>query len=133
MIVLHILRLLEVNGFGTLNESLFYEELPIDGMGIAAISRGGGSIRRGRINIQDFDLYSRGENDLTSADALEKVWQFIADNDFFFCELPTVPGKSSKQYAKVDVIPMGNLENLGKDESNRKVYRWAYQVNYVKE
>lgn len=131
MITLHFLQYLSDNGFGILEEALFWESMPIDGIGIGILSRGG-PLQRGRLASQTADLYSRGANDLVGGDNLEKIWEFLADNEFV-CSLPPVPNKSLKTYTKVNIIPVSNLENLGKDETGRMIWRCSYQLNYVKE
>jgi hypothetical protein len=131
MITLHIAQLLDEQGFGTIDTDLFWEKLPIDIDGIYIISRGGEAYRNRRLN-QNFDIYSRHANDLLGADKLEKIWEYITD-DGIVCDLPIVPGVSNKEYKRVRIIPISNLENLGEDEAGRKIWRWSYTVNYIKE
>lgn len=134
MITLHILQLLSDNNFGTIEDSLFWDEMPIDKTGIGILTRGGPMARSNRA-YQDFDLYSRGENDIAGADQLEKVWEFFSENEYI-CELPPVTEgavKSNKLYQRVNITPQGNIENLGKDETGRKVWRSSWRLNYIKQ
>jgi hypothetical protein len=130
MITLHILKLLEDSGFGTIGTDLHWETLPIGKDGVFIISRGGETHRNFRAT-QSFDLYSRGANSLKSADKLEKIWEFISE-DVVVCDLP-ITAESHKEYKRVRFIPEANMENLGEDEAGRKIWRWSYQVNYIKE
>ena len=131
MITLHIAKLLEQEGFGTLDQDIHWEKLPIDTTGIFVISRGGTSFINNRA-VQSFDIYSREVNDLLGADKLEKIWEFVTE-DGVICDLPIVPNVSHKQYQRVRIIPQSALENIGEDESGRKIWRWSYTVNYIKE
>lgn len=131
MITLHFAQLLENEGFGTLDTDIFWEKLPIDIDGIFVISRGGTSFINNRAT-QAFDIYSRHANALLGADKLEKIWEFVTE-DGVVCDLPPIPNVSHKEYKRVRIIPQSNLENLGEDEAGRKIWRWSYQLNYIKE
>lgn len=131
MITLHFCKLLEEQGFGTLDTDIFWEKLPIDTDGIFVVSRGGTSFINNRAT-QSFDIYSRQANALLGADKLEKIWEYITE-DGVVCDLPPVTGVSNKQYKRVRIIPQSNLENLGEDPTGRKIWRWSYQLNYIKE
>lgn len=133
MITLHILQLLEDNGFGTIDakvNGLYWEELPLDGIGVAIFSRGA-TIGRGSRNIQAFDLYARGSSNLKGADTLEKIKEYI-DNNYVTCTLPVTP-KSTKQYTRVTLEITGNIENLGLDEQDRLIFRISGEAIYDKE
>ena len=134
MITLHVLQLLANNDLGTMGESLFWEEMPIDGVGVGILSRGGPMLRS-NLASQSFDLYARGANNPAGGQLLEKIWEFLAAKEFIVA-LPEVTDgevKSTKSYTRVNVIPQGNIENIGKDETNRIVWRSSWQLNYVKE
>lgn len=130
MVTLHILQLLQDNGFGTIDTDLFWEKLPLGKSGVAIISRGG-PVTYGRRNIgQNFDLYSRGTTDLLGAHKLEKIQEFFADN-YPTCDLPVTP-KSNKQYKKVRIMPREVVTNLGQDENDRVIFVTSAQVIYQK-
>lgn len=133
MITYHILKLLEDEGFGTIDalvDGLYWEVLPLNGQGVAIYSRGS-AIGRGLREIQAFDLYSRGSSNLKGADKLEKIKEYI-DNNYVQCTLPTAP-KSIKQYEKVTLEITGNIENLGLDENGRLLFRLSGEAIYNKE
>lgn len=128
MITLHILQLLQNEGFGTLETDLFWEKLPLNKNGVAIYSRGG-SLNRQTSKVQPFDLYSRGTNDLLGADKLEKIWEYFTK--LTICDLPTT-AKSNKIYRNVRFTP-SSIENLGQDETDRLVFRLSAEVIYTKE
>lgn len=133
MITLHILQLLEDNGFGTIDatvDGLYWEKLPLNGIGVAIFSRGT-TIGRGLREIQAFDLYARGSSDLKGADTLEKIKEYIDDN-YVTCTLPITP-KSIKEYTRVTLEITGSVENLGLDEQDRLIFRISGEAIYDKE
>ena len=132
MITLHILQLLADNGFGTMNQDLFWEKLPLDKNGVAIMSRGGVITGARSRNTLAFDLYCRGKNDLLSADRLERIRKLLID-EYPVCDLPTVSGKSNKQYKNVRFVLISNVENLGLDETDRLLWRLSCEVIYNKE
>lgn len=132
MITLHILQYLEDNGFGTIDTSLFFEKQPLDKNGVAIFSRGGERAYGRRRAIQRFDLYSRGNSDLTGADKLDKIATFFQDTYDETCELPAVPNVSNRQYKKARITEIDNVENIGLDETDRVIFRLGAQVIYEK-
>lgn len=132
MITLHILQLLEDEGFGTIDattDGLYWEKLPLKGIGVAIFSRGTAMSRATRTS-QQFDLYSRGTSDLLGADKLEKIAEYVRAN-FVACTLPTTP-KSNKVYENVTLEVTGAIENLGLDETDRVIFRLPLEVKYDK-
>jgi len=132
MITLHIIQLLQNEGFGTIDapvNGLFWEKLPLNSTGVAIFSRGT-ELGRGLRSSQAFDLYSRGTSDLRGADNLEKIMEYIEGN-FVQCDLP-LTAKSNKQYKKATIVMTSNVENLGLDENDRLIFRISAEVNYNK-
>lgn len=132
MITLHLLQYLQNNSFGTRDVSLFYEKMPLDGDGIAIYSRGG-EMLAGRSSFRKrFDLYSRGSDDYTGADKLEKIREFFADGFETLCTLPTVPGISDRLYRKCRITEIGDIENIGANGEDRVIYRLSAEILYQK-
>ncbi len=131
MITLHILQLLSDEGFGAIDTDLFWEDMPLNKNGVAIYSRGGTLFRGRNKAIQSFDLYSRGNSAPQAADKLEKIWEYFVDN-YVTCDLPIVSGKSNKLYNKARFSPIANIGNLGKDETDRLLFRLSMEVVYVK-
>ena len=77
MITLHIAKLLEGEGFGIIDQDLFWEEMPLDSNGnardgIRIVTRGSELSRNGT-RTQDFDIYSRSSNKVTGSKKLENI------------------------------------------------------------
>ena len=132
MITLHILQYLHENGFGTIDEDLFFEKLPLGKSGVAIFSRGGGQSSGRASASQTFDLYSRGSSDMTGMDKLEKIRQLFAQSYGELCELPIVPDVSNRVYKNCRFVPIDNIENLGLDDEDRVIYRLGAQIIYQK-
>lgn len=130
MLTLHILKFLEDEDFGTIAVDLFWEDFPLNKNGVAIYSRAG-TMYRGRKAVQAFDLYSRAESAPQAADKLEKIWEMFVDN-YVVCDLPVVPNVSEKLYTSVRFVPIANIENLGKDETDRLLFRLSMEAIYTK-
>lgn len=133
MVTLHILQLLQDNGFGTIDalaDGLYFETLPLNGRGVAIFSRGT-SLRRGQRTQQSFDLYSRGTDNLNGAEKLEQIKEYF-DNNFVQCTLPTTE-LSSNLYTRASIEVVSNVENLGLDETDRIIFRLSAVITYNKE
>lgn len=133
MVTLHLLQYLQHNGFGTRDQNLFFEKLPLDAVGVAIYSRGGEKTYGRRSALQRFDLYSRGSDDMTGMNILDNISTFFADNYDDLCTLPTIPGLSNRQYTKARITTIGNIENLGLDENDRVIYRLGCEIIYAKQ
>lgn len=140
MITLHVLKLLENEGFGTIalqgNETgdtlLFLEKLPVGKEGIYIMSRGA-SLDRGQRKSLNFDLFARGANDMEGYQKLEEILHFFSNECYPVCQLPIVEGYSQNQYKNAAIIPIGNIENVGVDETDRVIYTMTAQIIYQKE
>jgi hypothetical protein len=133
MITLHLLEYLKDNGYGSsIDTDLFFEKLPLDKTGIAIFSRGGEATYGRRRCVQRFDLYSRGDSDLTGYDTLDKIRTFFSDNYDELCELPTITGVSNRVYKNARITAIDNIENLGLDETDRVIYRLGAEIIYEK-
>mgnify|MGYP001356959708 CR=1 FL=1 len=134
MMSLHLLALLENNGFGTIDFDLWNGELPMNKTGIALIPRGG-SVSDGGLVTQDFDLYARAitGQEIAMANLLEDIFIFLHRN--CQCTLPPYIGccEDIEAYKLIDIKGITPLEDLGRDLEGNKLYRWAYQIKYVKE
>lgn len=136
MIALHILKLLEDEGFGTIGTDLFFEEAPLDGQGkpkqgVWIVERGT-SVSRFNHQTQNFDIYSRYTNNLTGYKKLEDILDFLQEAYGEVCELPTVPPHSNTVYENVRITPVGSVENVGVDENSKIVRVISGTVQYNK-
>lgn len=135
MITLRILKLLEENGFGTLDidgttstDGLFFEKMPQGKTGVAIFSRGA-QMGHGMRVSQAFDLYSRGENDVEGYNKLDEIVKLMI-NSFTVCSLPVVEGIDEIDYSHCSIVPISNIENAGTDENDRVVYSATAQITY---
>ena len=132
MITLHILQLLQDNGFGVIDTDLFFEKLTLDKKGLYITSRGS-SMSRGTRQAQAFDIYARGANDVDGAKKLEQVIEFLKEAYADVCTLPIVPSISLTRYTNCSIQPTSNIESAGLDANNRIIYVISGQINYNKE
>jgi hypothetical protein len=114
------LKLLEEQGFGVIDESLFFQKLTLDrkGMYIADI---GDPIIKGQRRTYGFELFSRGNNDTDGYKMLSEVLDFLRDSYSDICELPAVPSLTDG-YSNVTVVPTSGITNVGLDDNNRIIY-----------
>ena len=136
MIALHILKLLEDEGFGTIDTDLFFEEAPLDGQGkpkqgVWIVERGT-SVNRFSTQTQNFDIYSRFSNKLTGYKKLEAILNYLQEAYGEVCELPAVPPYSSTVYENVRIEPTSSVENVGTDVDNKIVRVISGIVQYSK-
>lgn len=134
MITLHILKLLEDNGFGTIDTDLFYEEVPLDSrgypkQGVWIVTRGS-EVNRVDIGNQNFDIYSRYTNKLTGAVKLDNILNFLKESYGDVCTLPTVPPHSLTEYYNVRITPTSGVENVGTDDQDKVVRVISGNVKY---
>lgn len=135
MISLHILKLLESEGFGTLaltgsepNASLFFEKLPLDKTGVFVMSRGA-PLAKGQRVQQNLDFYARGINDIEGANRLNDILNFFRD-EYTVCDLPVIAGYSEIEYKNVYLEPVSSIENAGQDDTDRIIYVVSTTVRY---
>lgn len=137
MITLHIAKLLADNGFGTLDQDIFWEDMPVDSKGVPkdgiwVVSRGA-PVTRFQADYQAFDIYSRSKNKLQSSQKLEDILEFLTDAFETVCELPTVPPHSLTLYTDVVITPTSGIENVGTDEQDKVVRVISGEIKCKKE
>jgi hypothetical protein len=136
MVTLHICKWLELEGLGTLNTDIFWEEMPIDPTGkpidgIWVVSRGA-PLSRFNTTVQQFDIYSRYANKITGSLKLEAVLEKIKEMYTLVCELPQVPPESLTEYYNVRLRPVSGIENVGSDGQDKIVRVISAEVQYNK-
>lgn len=137
MISLHIAKLLEDNGLGTLaltgsemgSNLIFFEKLPVGKAGVYIMSNGD-ALQRGSRTTMSFDIYARGTNDLNGAQRLEDILKFFRNECYPVCDLPIVPGYSNKQYKNCVIVPSFNVTNQGLDSTDRVIYSASATITY---
>lgn len=134
MVSLHIAKLLEDEGFGTLETDLFWENIPLDSNsnpvdGLWVVTRGS-TLDRFNTTTQQFDVYSRFSNPLTGSKKLEGILEFLKEAYGEVCELPTVPPYSLTIYDDVRLRPISGIENVGVDAQEKIVRLISGEVQY---
>lgn len=137
MITLHIAKLLEDEGFGTLEQDIFWDDMPVNAAGkpvdgIWIVTRGA-PLTRFDITTQDFDIFSRYANKITGAQILEDILGFLKNAYGQVCELPEVPPYSYTRYYDVMLTPTSGIENVGIDQQNKVVRVISGEIKYKKE
>lgn len=137
MITLHIAKLLEDEGFGTLDLDIFWEDMPVDDDGspvdgIWIVPRGS-EISRFRVTRQAFDIFARYDDKVVSSQKLESILEFLQDAYGEVCDLPAVEGISETVYHNVQLMPTSGIENIGADEQDKVVRVISGEVIFNKE
>lgn len=123
MITLSLLKFIENNGLGVIDQDLFWQKLTLDKVGIYIADIGQTKERGGR-NIVQFELYSRGENDVDGYKRLQAVLDLL-NNNYVACALPSVQNGSqtiAEGFSNVTIMPPSSISNYGLDSQGRIIY-----------
>lgn len=127
-------KLLADEGFGTLDQDIFWEEAPLDSNGNAKdgvwIVTRAPEISRLSVNIQDFDIYARFSNKVTTQKKLTDILLFLQQAYGEVCDLPIVPPYSTTIYKDVVIEPTAGIENVGSDEQDKIVKVISGKIRY---
>lgn len=128
MVSLSLLKYLENNDFGKIDENLFWEKMGIDEDGVY-ITDIGGSQDRGSRPSMTYTIYSRAEDDVEAYRQLQAIADFLKSS-FAICELPAVPPVTDYGYNNVTIMPPSTITSVGQDANGRVVYSITGQVYY---
>ena len=128
MITLALLKYLEDNGVGKIDQDLFWEKLGLDKVGIYITSTGV-SRNRGERRRQDYTIYSRGTADVSGYEKLEQVHELL-DNSYDVCKLPAAPPALAEGYENVTIMPPASISNIGVDANGRVIWSFAGTIYY---
>lgn len=123
MITLSLLKFIENNGLGVIDQDLFWQKLTLDEVGIYIADIGQTKERGGR-NIVQFELYSRGDNDVDGYKRLQAVLDLL-NNNYVVCNLPSVQNGSeviTEGFSNVTIMPPSSISNYGLDSQGRIIY-----------
>lgn len=123
MITLSLLKFIENNGLGVIDQNLFWQKLTLDKVGIYIADIGQTKERGGR-NIVQFELYSRGDNDVDGYKRLQAVLDLL-NNNYVVCALPSVQSGSgviTEGFSNVTIMPPSSISNYGLDSQGRIIY-----------
>lgn len=128
MITLSLLKYLEDEGLGKIDEDLFFQKLTLDKVGVY-IQDIGGDQPRGMRHSQGYELYSRGTNDVDGYRRLKEIVDKLNDS-FGVCELPAVPPATTEGYSNVTIMPPSSITNTGLDDNGRVIYSCTGTIYY---
>lgn len=123
MITLSLLKFIENNGLGVIDQDLFWQKLTLDKVGIYIADIGQTKERGGR-NIVQFELYSRGNNDVDGYKRLQAILDLL-NNNYVVCSLPSVQNGSqviTEGFSNVTIMPPSSISNYGLDSQGRIIY-----------
>lgn len=119
MITINLLKYLEDNGLGKIDESLFWQKLALGRNGVYIADLGATS-ERGKRKTTRFELYSRGKSDIQGFKQLEQIVRFL-NSSFDVCTLPAVEGIAEKA-ENVTIMPLSTIASSGMDENGRTIF-----------
>lgn len=129
MITLSFLKLLENEGFGTIDVDLFFQKLTLDKKGVYIADIGDPVERHGR-DTQSYELLVRGANDVDGYKKLVEIRKFLIQNYSSICELPAVPPITTEVYTNVELSKPSTITNVGLDAQNRIIYSMTGTIIY---
>lgn len=121
MITLSFLKLLEDEGFGTIDGDLFFQKLTLDKKGIY-IADIGDPVSKGSRDSQSYELFARGASDVDGYKLLTEIRKFLIQEYSNICELPAVPPITSTAYTNVSLSKPSTITNVGLDNNNTVIY-----------
>lgn len=127
IITLSILQWLADNGFGTIDEDLFWEKLGLGKVGLY-ISDIGDAQERGVMPSTTYEIYARGSSDLDGYERLQAVADFIRAN-YGSCTLPAT-SYTSEGFTNVTFEPPSTISSVGEDGTGRVIYSITGRVYY---
>ena len=136
MILLSLLKQLSLDGFGTIDTDLFYEEASLNSAGtpkegVWIVARGS-VVSRFNTEIQSFDIYSRYSNKITGAQKLYDILDYLKEAYSDVCTLPAVPPYTTQTYKNVRIFPVSSIENAGTDENGKIVRVISFECYFNK-
>lgn len=135
MITLSFLKLLENEGFGTIDTDLFFQKLTLDKNGIY-IADIGDPIAKGSRDTQSYELLARGNSDVDGSYKLSQIRKFLLNNYQNICELPSISIVVDGQtvvipaYKNVEISKPSTITNVGLDAQNRIIYSMTGTIIY---
>lgn len=128
VLTLSLLKYLSDNGFGTIDQNLFWEKLGLGKNGLY-ITDVGDAQERGARKSTTYELYSRGDSDLDGYTKLQAVAEFLRKS-YEVCDLPAVPPYSDEGFTNVSILPPSTISSMGEDGNGRIIYSITGRVYY---
>lgn len=128
VLTLSLLKYLSDNGFGTIDQDLFWEKLGLGKNGLY-ITDVGDAQERGVRKSTTYELYSRGDSDLDGYTKLQAVAEFLRES-YDVCDLPAVPPYTDEGFTNVSILPPSTISSMGEDGNGRIIYSITGRVYY---
>lgn len=128
VLTLSLLKYLSDNGFGTIDQDLFWEKLGLGKNGLY-ITDVGDAQERGVRKSTTYEIYSRGDSDLDGYTKLQAVAEFLRKS-YDVCDLPAVPPYSDEGFTNVSILPPSTISSMGEDGNGRIIYSITGRVYY---
>jgi len=129
----NIVKYLEDNGLGIINDDLFYTHIPYRKEGISLIERGG-SVNSKVVSSQNIDVYAIYNNGNFARIRLNEFMKFFCSQTCI-CYLPPYIDCNTCEYPEyegsVSLTLLSPLESLGKNENNNFVFRFTINAKYL--
>lgn len=133
MISLSLLKLLENNGLGTIDRDLFWQKMGLGKSGVY-ISSIGDARERGALKSQTYELYSKGDSDVSGYQKLLSIVEFLNNSYSSICTLPEVQGPNgaiiTPGFDNVTIMPLSTISSNGEDAQGRVIWSATGQIIY---
>lgn len=133
MITLQLLQLLQNNGLGTIDVDLFWEKMGLGKEGVYVSSLGEATTRGAR-RAQTYELYSRGDSDVSGYKNLLAIAEFINSAYRDICTLPSVQNPNGEVIAEelgnVAIMPLSSISSNGLDANGRTIFSATGRIIY---
>lgn len=128
IITLSLLKFLENNGIGKIDENLFWQKLGLGLNGLYIADIGTSQSRFGRHNTT-YEIYSRASDDFIAYGQLLEIANLLT-NSYEVCHLPAVPPFTDEGFSQVTIMPPSTISNNGQDSNGRVIYTITGQIYY---
>ena len=129
MITIALLKFLEDNNIGKIDETLFWQSLDMNvDDPVLYVSSIGQAQTRGARRVQRYEIYTRAKSKLDSLKLLESVIELI-NSSYSVCELPAVAQYDVPAYGNINLMPLSTPTKVGEDANGRIV--WSASGNII--
>lgn len=133
MIALSLLKLLQDNGLGTIDQDLFWQKMGLGKSGVY-ISSIGDARERGALKSQTYELYVKGDSDVSGYQKLLSIVEFLNNSYSSVCTLPAVQRPNGEYvtegFSNVTIMPLSTISSNGEDENGRVIWSATGQLIY---
>ncbi len=127
-ITLSLLQFLEDNGFGKIDQTLFWEKLGLGKDGLYISDLGDSQDRTTRPSTT-YEIYSRAKDDFRAYTQLQEVADFLTSS-YNVCQLPSVPSCTDEGFSGVTIMPPSTIANAGIDANGHIIYSITGRIYY---